>query len=120
MKNSEIKSLIGASTVSKNENGNYVARWSYFYIMGRTTEKYRNLVQEKFPDCTIIDAANHWAAFRGGQSVVQGSHFYVEFKLNEEYKKEEYQQLGKYMNAIKEILDTREHVVNRRKEVNHP
>lgn len=35
----------------------------------------------------------------------------------EEYKKEEYQQLSKYMNAIKEILDTRDHVVNRRKEV---
>lgn len=82
MKNEEMKQMVGASTLRKNKRGNYVARWSYYYPMGRTTQKYEALIKEEFPTCEIINSGNHWASFRGGQSVAQGSHFYVEFKLN--------------------------------------
>lgn len=80
-KNEEIRSILRANTVRKNKNGNYVARWVYFYKMGKTVETCRKLIEENLPNCIIIDSGDHFAAFRGGQSVAQGSHFYVEFKL---------------------------------------
>jgi len=81
MRNEEIRSLLGANTVRKNKNGNYIVRWGYFYKAGRSLEKYKELMHEKFPDCIIIGGGDHWASFRGGQSISQGSHFWVEFTI---------------------------------------
>lgn len=81
MTKKEMKKVLGASMISKKRNGNYLARWSYFYRHDRSATKYAQQVKEAFPEATIIDSGDHWTEFKGGASVANQSHFYVEFKI---------------------------------------
>ena len=77
----EIKSKIrGADTLSK-KNGIYTIRQGFYYKMERSEEKLKKNILEVYPNAEIIDSGEHWAAFRGGQTIASGSHFWVKFKL---------------------------------------
>ena len=81
MKLEEIKEAIGATTLSKKRNGNYVARWAFFYSNGQTEEQKVDRVVKAFPQAVIVDHDYVWKPFRGGASVANQSHFSVEFKI---------------------------------------
>ena len=83
MKLLDIKYELHMDTISK-KNGIITVRHGYYYRHGKTAETYENRVKEKFPNATILDSGDHWAPFRGGQSVAQGSHFFVKFTLEEQ------------------------------------
>ena len=80
MKQSEILEKIGADTINKR-NGIYTVRKSYFYTFGKSTKNLKYKVLKAFPYAEIIDYGNHCTPFRGGQSVRDGSHWYVSFRL---------------------------------------
>lgn len=76
----QIKELLsGVDMVSKNKSGNYIARWTFFYTNGKTSEKYAEKVKSTLPGVKVINSGEHWAPFRGGASIQQSSHFWVEF-----------------------------------------
>lgn len=83
MKNEEIKKLLNAEALRKNKEKNYVARWGFFYTHGRTSKTYEDKVKERIPTATIINSGQKWVPFHGGDTVTQGSHFWVEFKIGE-------------------------------------
>ena len=77
-----IKDNLNPDTIGTKKGGNILCRWGYFYTHGATAEDYamkirRLLTNNKIP-YRIVDCGNHWAAFRGGASVANQSHFYVE------------------------------------------
>lgn len=71
----------GLHHVSKNKEGNYVARFPFFYTYGKKTDDSKKFLLEKFPNANIINAGEVWKPFRGGASVANQSHWFVEFKL---------------------------------------
>lgn len=71
----------GADTLSRNKAGNYVARKSFFYTHGQTAEGFADKIKAVYPNAEIVDKGSQWKAFKGGASVAQGSHFWVEFKM---------------------------------------
>ena len=48
-------------------------------IAGRTTENLINSVLKSFPGAKIIDSGIKWKSFRGGDTISQGSHWFVKF-----------------------------------------
>ena len=83
MTHEEIRKRIGSDTLGKKRNGNFLARYSYFYTNGRTPEKCAERIKTSFlnSQVEIINTYNQWKAFKGGASVANQSHFGVEFKL---------------------------------------
>ena len=79
----DIKYELHMDTISKKK-GVITVRHSYYYRHGKTAETYVNRVKEKFPNAKILESGDQWAPFRGGQSVAQGSHFFVKFTLEEQ------------------------------------
>jgi hypothetical protein len=77
----DIKKKLGAELVSKNKRGNYVAYWGFFYTFGKTANNYAIKVKGVLPESNIVNCGQHWAPFRGGSTVKQGSHFWVEFTI---------------------------------------
>jgi hypothetical protein len=80
MKTSEIKDLIFADTLSKKGDV-YTARRGYFFSGGNNSVGFAERIKRVFPNAVIIDHGDHWAAFRGGASTAQSSHWWVKFKL---------------------------------------
>lgn len=78
----EVKKILSSDfdTISK-KSGIFTVRKSYFYTHGGTTQKIVNIVKSKIPSAKIIDSGDHWAAFRGGASVANQSHWYVKFTI---------------------------------------
>ena len=68
------------SNVSQNKQGNFIVRFPFFYTHGKTTEDAVNEVKQKYPNATIINSGEKWTAFKGGASVANQSHWFVEFK----------------------------------------
>jgi hypothetical protein len=69
-----------ADTVGKHK-GHIVARRGFFFKHGMTSEKFAarvNAALEK-AGCAerVQEHGEKWVAFRGGQTVAQGSHFWV-------------------------------------------
>jgi hypothetical protein len=80
----QVRETLTADSIGKNKAGNFVARWGFFYTMGRTEEKYAAEVRAACPQANIVSTGCNWASFRGGQSISAGSHFWVEFNFNQE------------------------------------
>ena len=40
--------------------GIYTAKWFYFYMHGKTTEKYVSKVHKVFPNAKITESSYHW------------------------------------------------------------
>jgi len=66
-------------TLSKNSKGNYVIRQGFFYKQGRSAELLAEKLKEKIPTAEIVNKGEIYKPFRGGQTVAQESHFFVEF-----------------------------------------
>lgn len=86
MKLSEIKKITRADSAGKCKDGTIKLRRGYFYKHGMTAEKYKNSVIERLFEAGadsihVADFGDHWAPFRGGASVAQNSHFYVNIKI---------------------------------------
>ena len=77
----DIKSAIGCSTVSKNKAGNYIARNGYYYRHGATEDDFAERILKKIQNIEVVDTKDIWKPFKGGASVANQSHFYVEFKI---------------------------------------
>lgn len=67
------------STFGKNKAGNYVVRKGYFYTNGYDEQKFADNFSKLFPEFEIVNKGNAWKAFRGGASVANQSHWWVEF-----------------------------------------
>ena len=78
-----------ADTVGTNKAGNIVARHGYFYRHGNDEEKFANRISESLKSAGIehevVDKGDHWAPFRGGASVAQGSHFTLKLDLKSRF-----------------------------------
>jgi hypothetical protein len=77
------KALLGHfdSVTKKLSNHNWIARRGFYYRHGNTTEKYIEIVKKAFPNAVIVDSGEVWKAFRGGASLANQSHWYVEFNF---------------------------------------
>lgn len=84
----EIKEALSHSVdqVSRLRDGSIVVRKGYFY---RNIDaeifmlKITRLLDEANFDYKVVDYYDHWAPFRGGDSVAKGSHFAVVLKSKE-------------------------------------
>lgn len=83
MTEDEMKEKLGCSVVSKKRNGNFVAKWSYFYTHAVTPEDRKLQVLKAYNDALVIDLGDHWHDFVGGAKTggYQDSYMWVEFKL---------------------------------------
>ena len=73
-----IKEKISADSYSRKDDV-ITVRIGFFYTMGRTTENLINSVLKSFPGAKIIDSGIKWKSFRGGDTISQGSHWFVKF-----------------------------------------
>lgn len=75
----EALSLV-ADTVGKSK-GDIVARRSFFYKMGQSSQKFADRVNVALEAAgvpeRVVEHGTKEAGFRGGQTVAQGSHFWV-------------------------------------------
>ena len=78
----QMKHDIGADTLSKKD-GVYFARQGFFYTSGKTADDFVKKIKEVFPKATIKRKGEVWKDFRGGASVGNQSHWYVEFTIPE-------------------------------------
>lgn len=73
-----------ADTVGKKKDGTFMVRRGYFYRNGMDAERFRDVVVKSLEShgfsCQVVDHGDHWAAFRGGSTVAQGSHFWVQVR----------------------------------------
>jgi len=73
--------FVGADQVSRKRDGTIMVRRGYFYRHGmdhkKFADKVRKFLKDSEIDATVIDCGDHWAAFRGGDSIAKGSHFWV-------------------------------------------
>lgn len=68
-------------TFGKTKRGNYIIRKGFFYKMGYSEDKLAEALKTVLPDAVIVDMGEKFVPFRGGQTVAQGSHFWVEFSV---------------------------------------
>ena len=76
----EIKEKINADSYSRK--GDVITvRVGYFYTFGRSVTNLINEVLKAYPNAKIIASGDHYANFRGGDTVAQGSHWFVKFTI---------------------------------------
>ncbi len=63
------------------KKGVYKARKGFYYRMNGTAESFRERVKATIPEATIINYGEHWMPFRGGASLGNQSHWWVEFTV---------------------------------------
>jgi hypothetical protein len=77
-----VRKVINADSIGKNKAGNIVFRRGYFYRNGMDSEKFANFIMTKLNefsiDAKIVNHGDVWKQFRGGASVANSSHFFVE------------------------------------------
>lgn len=82
-----VREAVSADGISKNKAGNFMFRKGYFYRHGDDPTKFAARVMAALHaagiDHTFVDSGDHWAAFKGGSSLANSSHFYVEIKIDE-------------------------------------
>jgi hypothetical protein len=69
-------------SVGKNKVGGIVVRRGFFYRNGMSSEKFTDFIDFKLREAglsfKIVRDGEHYAPFRGGATVAQSSHWYVE------------------------------------------
>lgn len=77
-----IRKVISADSIGKNKAGNIVVRRGYFYHNGMDSDKFACGVIAKLKlngiNAKVISSGDVWKPFRGGASVANSSHFFVE------------------------------------------
>jgi hypothetical protein len=85
----EVKEALGHSVdqVTRLRDGSIIGRKGYFYRQSQTCETFMLAASEKLNRAglsfEVTDYYDHWAPFRGGDSIAKGSHFAVVFKSKE-------------------------------------
>ena len=78
------KANLNVDSVGKNKAGNIVVRRGYFYTFGKDAHYFKSEVCTKLNkagiEYEVVDYGNHFTAFRGGASVKNQSHWWVELK----------------------------------------
>ena len=80
----QVREALGshADSIGKNKVGAIVVRRGFFYRNGMSSEKFTYFVDHKLRDAgltfKIVRDGEHYASFRGGASVANQSHWYVE------------------------------------------
>lgn len=73
-----------ADTVGKKKDGTFIIRRGYFYRHGMNCQQFAAVVAQAIKahgfDCQVVECGDHWAPFRGGATVAQGSHFWVQLR----------------------------------------
>lgn len=71
-----------ADTVGKTKRGTFMIRRSFFYRNGMDSAQFAarilSTLTSKGMNVILVGSGEKWAAFSGGQSVAQGSHWWVE------------------------------------------
>jgi hypothetical protein len=67
----------------RHGTGEFIVRLGYFYTHGYDEGKLADAVKKAIPTARINDSWNKFKAFRGGDSITQGSHFGVSFTIPE-------------------------------------
>lgn len=82
MTTKQIKELLNfdIDTISKR-NSIFTVRKGFFYRHGKSTQDLIDNIKAKILNAIIIDSGEHWAAFRGGASVANSSHWFVKFTV---------------------------------------
>lgn len=75
------RALDGVADTVSVRNGVYTARRGFYYTHGRTADALADAVRRAIPGATVTGSGEHWAPFRGGQSVRDGSHWFVSFTV---------------------------------------
>lgn len=84
----QVREVMGAwvDTVGRNKAGNIVLRRGFYFTNGMTASKLGQaavkLLAEAGITATMVDSFDIWKPFKGGASVAQGSHFYVELAID--------------------------------------
>lgn len=83
----EVKQLlIDKFTYVKMSKGNFMVAKSYFYRGNQTAESFANDVQNFLNAngyiVNVVGKGDVWKAFRGGDTVWQGSRFWVTLNVN--------------------------------------
>ena len=85
MKRSEIRKVVAenCNTFTFHKDGTITAKWSYFYRMGHTPEKYAEKIKAIFPTATIVETGDHFHAFVGGAKTGSAcdSYMWVHFQV---------------------------------------
>ena len=72
-------------SVGKNKAGNIVVRKGYYYRNGMDADKFETQIQGILVShkiyAQVINKGDVWKPFRGGASVAQQSHFYLELAV---------------------------------------
>jgi len=76
----QIEELISADSISLR-NGVFTARHGFYYRHGGSAESYAAQVIAAVPGAVLVDEGEHYAAFRGGASVANQSHWWVKFTV---------------------------------------
>ena len=74
-----------ADSIGQKKNGNFIFRRSFYYRHGMTAEKFKNEILSLLAHAklmaTVVDYGEHYTSFRGGATVAQGSHWWVEVEV---------------------------------------
>lgn len=84
MKATEVKKLVPTFNTVSKRNGVYTARKSFYYRMGNDQYSLAKVIEESVPGAVVLDKGEQYKAFRGGDTVAQGSHWWVKFRIEGE------------------------------------
>lgn len=84
----ELKEICSCDTIARNKRGNTVFRRSFYYRHGMDAEKFRDyiklsLINAGFDERSfeMFSHGEQYKSFRGGDTVAQGTHWWVEVKF---------------------------------------
>lgn len=87
MKLNELREVLGIHDPEAltKYRGVYTYRVGFFYTFGRDHRKVRDDLVAAFNkaniDAVILDSGEQWKPFRGGDTLKQGSHWWVKFQI---------------------------------------
>ena len=88
IKNILQKSHVSVDSIGKNKAGNIIVRHGFFYSHGYDSKQYEEAICKVLSGESInpikfefVESGEHWAAFKGGASTANQSHWWVEIKL---------------------------------------
>ncbi|MFA5732825.1 MAG: hypothetical protein WC934_12600 [Acidithiobacillus sp.] len=70
--------------VSKGNN-EFLVRRGFYYTYGQTAENLVKTIKNAIPNIKIVDSGEVWKPFKGGASVANQSHWFVRFKLPDDF-----------------------------------
>ncbi len=81
----QIKDAVTADQISRQRDGSIMFRRSFYYRSASDAERFAARVTDGLDAAGIgyatAETGEHWAPFRGGQSIAKGSHYYVRVTL---------------------------------------